>query len=396
VTSSSSSLPRVDEEKTKGRIWNGYVCPGCRTVFRVAADFIGTDVMCPSCKETLRLPKTPEEAKSSHSSTETSTVTEAATISAKRVKLAKLANTEKPARQPDPAHDNGPSARHTMPSTSNRRLNLILALLLLIAVSVSALLFFPSKESTPEKAGVENTPLVQPETKAPREPAPLPPPIAVSEMPIPVPSIMPEPQETPVPELAFVQPVTEPVTELVENAPKVPEPAAAVDTSETGLVEAIPATPATPVPAPETPVPAPEISAPPSTVQPEPEVTVAPAALVHTVVRGDTLNKLSRKYQVSIATIKKANRMKSDAVMLGQKLNIPGASSPAAEPTPAKTVETPPQAPQAARSHTIVRGDTLERIARKYGVTSQQVMQANGMKNDVVRLGRKLVIPAAP
>ncbi len=282
-----------------------------------------------------------------------------------------------------------------MPSTSNRRLNLTLALLLLLAVIVSALLFFPPKESTPDKAGLENTPLVHPETTAPREPAPLPPPIAVSEIPIPVPSTMPEPQETPVPELAFVQPVAEPVTELVEDAPEVPEPVAAVDTSEPGLVEAIPAAP---VPAPENPVPPPALAppAPPPAVRPEPEATVAPAALVHTVVRGDTLNKLSRKYQVGVATIKKANGMKSDALMLGQKLNIPGASPPAVEPAPAKIVETSPQAPQAARSHTIVRGDTLERIARKYGVTSQQVMQANGMKNDVVRLGRKLVIPAAP
>ena len=56
--------------------------------------------------------------------------------------------------------------------------------------------------------------------------------------------------------------------------------------------------------------------------------------------------------------------MKSDAVVLGQKLKIPGAITPAAEPEPAKVAETPTPAPQAARSHTIVRGDTLERIAR--------------------------------
>jgi len=44
---------------------------------------------------------------------------------------------------------------------------------------------------------------------------------------------------------------------------------------------------------------------------------------VHTVVRGDTLWGLSRKYGVSIDTIKRANNLKSDVAVLGTKLVIP-------------------------------------------------------------------------
>lgn len=48
-----------------------------------------------------------------------------------------------------------------------------------------------------------------------------------------------------------------------------------------------------------------------------------PRATVHTVVRGDTLWGLSKKYNVSVAAIKQANGMTKDTVVLGSKLRIP-------------------------------------------------------------------------
>lgn len=47
------------------------------------------------------------------------------------------------------------------------------------------------------------------------------------------------------------------------------------------------------------------------------------AAKVHTIVRGDTLWGLSKKYNVPVASIKRANNMTSDTVVLGRKLTIP-------------------------------------------------------------------------
>ncbi len=51
----------------------------------------------------------------------------------------------------------------------------------------------------------------------------------------------------------------------------------------------------------------------------------APAATakVHTVVRGDSLWSIGKKYGVSIDSIKQANAMTRDIVVLGSKLNIP-------------------------------------------------------------------------
>jgi LysM repeat protein len=59
------------------------------------------------------------------------------------------------------------------------------------------------------------------------------------------------------------------------------------------------------------------------------ETPAAPApsgngsAIIHTVVRGDTLSGLSAKYKVPIASIKQANRMTNDTVVLGRKMVIP-------------------------------------------------------------------------
>ncbi len=47
------------------------------------------------------------------------------------------------------------------------------------------------------------------------------------------------------------------------------------------------------------------------------------AAIIHTVVAGDTLSGISSKYKVPAATIKQANSMTKDTVVLGRKMVIP-------------------------------------------------------------------------
>jgi len=47
------------------------------------------------------------------------------------------------------------------------------------------------------------------------------------------------------------------------------------------------------------------------------------SSITHTVVRGDTLWGLSQKYNVPISSIKQANNMTSDTVVLGRQLVIP-------------------------------------------------------------------------
>lgn len=51
------------------------------------------------------------------------------------------------------------------------------------------------------------------------------------------------------------------------------------------------------------------------------------AAVTHNVVKGDTLFKISQKYDVSVAALKSENRLKGDTIYPGNKLIIPGGKS---------------------------------------------------------------------
>jgi LysM repeat protein len=47
------------------------------------------------------------------------------------------------------------------------------------------------------------------------------------------------------------------------------------------------------------------------------------SATVHTVVAGDTLSGISAKYKIPVASIRQANNMTKDTVVLGRKMVIP-------------------------------------------------------------------------
>jgi LysM repeat protein len=67
-------------------------------------------------------------------------------------------------------------------------------------------------------------------------------------------------------------------------------------------------------------------TAPAVTPMPAPAPAPAPAngaAIIHTVVKGDTLSGISARYKVPAASIKQANRMTNDTVVLGRKMVIP-------------------------------------------------------------------------
>ncbi len=46
------------------------------------------------------------------------------------------------------------------------------------------------------------------------------------------------------------------------------------------------------------------------------------------------------------------------------------------------------------KNHRIVSGDTLSEIAARYGVSSKQIKQVNGLRNDTIRIGQILKIPS--
>lgn len=56
---------------------------------------------------------------------------------------------------------------------------------------------------------------------------------------------------------------------------------------------------------------------------PAPAASSNGAATIYTVVKGDTLSGISKKFKTPVASIKQANRMTNDIVVLGRKMVIP-------------------------------------------------------------------------
>lgn len=121
--------------------------------------------------------------------------------------------------------------------------------------------------------------------------------------------------------------------------------------------------------------------------------TPSPIAAVktHTVVRGDTVYAIARKYKTTVAAIVSANRLGAAAVIHpGQKLKVGGTAT--VTPVPASTSS---PAPAKATTHKVVAGDTLFAIARKHGTTVADLLAANGLGNgSIIYPGQTLKLTA--
>jgi LysM repeat protein/predicted nucleic acid-binding Zn ribbon protein len=74
----------------------------------------------------------------------------------------------------------------------------------------------------------------------------------------------------------------------------------------------------------------------------------------------------------------------------------PSEGTPMPLETPSPTVAMSPTATPTPIRYTVVRGDTVEKIAAKYGITVDDLMIANGLTSDLIRIDEVLVIPPAP
>jgi len=112
----------------------------------------------------------------------------------------------------------------------------------------------------------------------------------------------------------------------------------------------------------------------------------------------DTLETLSRRYNVSVAAILQANGYKGPRVLSpGQQLIIPHQARLAAAPAPVAPVSKPVAVASAApAAHFVNRGDTLLSIARRNHVSVAELARVNGLQPSAkLKLGEKLNIPGA-
>lgn len=108
--------------------------------------------------------------------------------------------------------------------------------------------------------------------------------------------------------------------------------------------------------------------------------------LVHTVTRGQTLSGIAGRYGTSVRAIMAANRGVSPRrLQIGQRLVVPrrGASSA----TLASATRARPSGPSTV---VVRRGDTLWAIARRYNVSTRELMAWNGLSSSSIHPGDRI------
>lgn len=93
----------------------------------------------------------------------------------------------------------------------------------------------------------------------------------------------------------------------------------------------------------------------------------------YTVKKGDTLWGISQKHGLSVNELKQMNGLTSDLLSVGQTLKVAGS-------------------PSNPKTHTVVKGDTLWSLSKRYGTTVAKLKSLNGLKNDVLSLGQVLKV----
>lgn len=113
------------------------------------------------------------------------------------------------------------------------------------------------------------------------------------------------------------------------------------------------------------------------------EDMVVPSYINYKVVSGDTLYSISKKYGVSIDTIVSDNALKNNILSVGQNLKI-RVSGSIVEECFGEDVST--------NKYTVVKGDTLYSIARKFNTTVDNIKKNNNLTSNTLSVGQILNI----
>lgn len=99
----------------------------------------------------------------------------------------------------------------------------------------------------------------------------------------------------------------------------------------------------------------------------------------YTVAKGDSLYQIAKKYNTTVEALKSLNNLTSNTLSIGQKLIIPTL----AEEKPSTDTTT----------YTVVKGDSLYQIAKKYNTTVEVLKSLNNLTSNTLSIGQKLIIP---
>lgn len=93
---------------------------------------------------------------------------------------------------------------------------------------------------------------------------------------------------------------------------------------------------------------------------------------------GDTLWSIAKKYNISVDKLKDLNSLKSNSLSINQVLKVKETSVPIVN----------------SNTYTVVKGDSLYSIARKLGISVNELMTLNSLNSTNLSIGQVLKIPS--
>lgn len=95
---------------------------------------------------------------------------------------------------------------------------------------------------------------------------------------------------------------------------------------------------------------------------------------IYTVQRGDTLSRISTRFEISVKELKEINKLTNDQIRVGQKLIVKKLST------------------QKPVYYTVRAGDNLSSIARRNNTTISQIVEWNELKSSNIRINQSLIV----
>lgn len=125
-------------------------------------------------------------------------------------------------------------------------------------------------------------------------------------------------------------------------------------------------------------------------------------ASTYTVQKGDNLWNIAKKYNTTVTELKKINNLKSDVIYVNQKLQLPSENRSASKvsstsKSSSATYQTASTSTkkQSPKTYTVVKGDTLSKIAVKHNVSLTDLMKWNNLDHHLIYPGQVLIVSYA-
>lgn len=126
--------------------------------------------------------------------------------------------------------------------------------------------------------------------------------------------------------------------------------------------------------------------------------------IAYVVQKGDSLSAIARRFKTSVAQLTSLNQIRdAGRISIGQRLLLPQDTAATTGQTSAQIAAAargyvaplPSAAPSKADSYTVRRGDTLSRIAKRFGMSERSLLQVNNIDHpDRIYPGQTLSLSA--